>query len=177
MRPVQFSLFRDKDGIIKKYEAEGDRKSIQIDERLNTNAMIDSIIKNDWQLTYIFLQLSILDPGFTLSTIILNHQMAEKLSTEAPSLFYLIFADSAFAPFPVTYFDEVWWDSKIGSVTFFDTTCTIFQEKLDKEVNKKLKGLKTRKQKVIVEMMDICWIYSGGKSFNAIIPALSDIIQ
>ena len=44
-------------------------------------------------------------------------------------------------------------------------------------MNEKIKNLKVSKKKVIVEVMDINWIYSDGKSFNQIIPSLSDIIQ
>ena len=88
-----------------------------------------------------------------------------------------MFKEAAFEPFELTYFDEVWWDSSIQEVTFFDKSCSIFQDKLDEKVNKEIGGIKTKKQKVIVEMMDIAWIYSDGNTFNQLIPSLSDIIQ
>ena len=91
-----------------------------------TSEMIDNIIQNDWNIVYILFQMAILDPGFTLSKVVVNHQIAEKLCVEAPQLFYMIFKESAFEPFELTYFDEVWWDSSISDVCFFDKSCSIF---------------------------------------------------
>ena len=142
-----------------------------------TNDIIDVIVQGNWQISYVFLQIAILDTTFTLSKVVLNHKIAEKLALEADHLFYMIFCDSAFEPFEVTAYEEVWWDSKKPYITFFDKSCTVFQEKLDQEVNEKIKNLKVSKKKVIVEVMDINWIYSDGKNFNQIIPSLSDIIQ
>ena len=92
MRPAIYSLFREKDGNLKKYQYENaDRKSIDIDERVMTNDIIDQIVQNEWQLCYVFIQIAIQDRSFTLSRIVLNHKIAEKLSVEATQLFYMIF--------------------------------------------------------------------------------------
>ena len=127
MKPAQYSLFKDEKGQLKKYgEEEDGKRKIDIKERAMTNEIIDRIVQNDWQICYVFFQVAILDPTFTLSKIILDHQFAEKLCVESPALFYMIFSDSAFEPFEITYFDEVWWDSDIPYVTFFDKSCSIF---------------------------------------------------
>ena len=66
------------------------------------------------------------------------------------------------------------WNDKIKLITKFRKFNSITQEELE-EIVKKYSGTFETRRKVVVEMIDIGWLYADKKSFAEIVPVLSKI--